>query len=63
VADALLRRGVPFLFSNAYDPAAIAPRFAAVPRVDKVYLPERLLRTIVAVCNRATLSARSCRSH
>ena len=62
VADALLERGVPFLFSSAYDLAAIAPRFASVPRVDKVYLPERLLQTIVAVCKRANLPARSCRT-
>ena len=57
VADALLERGVPFLFSSAYDLAAIEPRFASVPRMDKVYLPEKLLQTIVAVCNRARLSA------
>jgi len=46
VADALLERGVPFLFASAYDLAAIAPRFVRVPRVDKVYVPERLLQTI-----------------
>ena len=62
VADALLERGVPFLFSSGYDLAAVAPRFASVPCVDKIYLPERLLQMIVAVCNRANLSARSCRS-
>jgi len=35
VADALLDRGVPFLFSSTYDLGAIAPRFAPVPRVDR----------------------------
>jgi hypothetical protein len=58
VADALMERGVPFLFSSAYDLAAIAPRFSSVPCVDKIYLPERLLQMIVAVCNRAHLSPR-----
>jgi len=57
VADALLERGVPFLFASAYDLAAIAPRFARLPCVDKVYVPERLLQTIVAVCERAQLLA------
>jgi CheY-like chemotaxis protein len=58
VADALMERGVPFLFASAYDLAAIAPRFAWVPCVGKVYVPERLLQMIVAVCDRAQMSAR-----
>ena len=57
VADALLARGVPFLFASAYDLAAIAPRFARAPCVDKVYVPEHLLQMIVAACDRAQLSA------
>ena len=57
VADALLERGVPFVFASAYDLASIAPRFAQVPCLDKVYVPERLLQIIVAACDRAQLSA------
>jgi CheY-like chemotaxis protein len=45
-----------------YKLAGIAPRFASVPCVEKIYLLERLLQMIVAVCNRANLSPRNSRS-
>jgi CheY-like chemotaxis protein len=47
VADALLTRGVPFLFASGYDVSSIDPRYARVPRLDKVYSGEELLRVLV----------------
>jgi CheY-like chemotaxis protein len=47
VADALLARGVPFLFASGYDVGGIDPRYAKVPRLDKVYSAEELLRGLV----------------
>jgi len=35
VADALLARGVPFLFATGYDHAALPDRYAAVRRLEK----------------------------
>jgi CheY-like chemotaxis protein len=49
VADALLTRGVPFLFASGYDVSSIDPRYAEVPRLDKVYSGEELLRVIVGL--------------
>jgi DNA-binding response OmpR family regulator len=35
VADALMERRIPFLFSTGYDQSAIPPRFADAPRCEK----------------------------
>lgn len=35
VADALRRRGIPFIFATGYDASAIPPAYADVPRVEK----------------------------
>lgn len=35
VADALLRRGVPLIFTTGYDSSALPPRFASLPRCEK----------------------------
>lgn len=42
VADALLARGVPFTFATGYDPWMFPARFAALPRLEKPFRPERL---------------------
>ena len=47
VADALLRRSVPFLFLSAYAHQDVVPaRFAAVLRLDKPLEKDRLLRCL-----------------
>ena len=46
VADALLARGIPFLFASGYDARAMDVRYAHVPRLEKVYTPEELLRRL-----------------
>jgi CheY-like chemotaxis protein len=47
VADALLRRSVPFLFLSAYAHQDVVPaRFAAVVRLDKPLEKDRLLRCL-----------------
>ena len=47
VADALLRRGVPFLFLSAYAHQDVVPaRFAAAVRLDKPLEKDRLLRCL-----------------
>ena len=35
VADALLERGVPFVFTTGYDQSSLPERFAAMPRLQK----------------------------
>ena len=35
LADALVERGIPFVFTTGYDKAAIAARFCEVPRCEK----------------------------
>jgi CheY-like chemotaxis protein len=47
VADALLRRGVPFLFLSAYAHQDVVPaRFAAAVRLEKPLEKDRLLRSL-----------------
>jgi CheY-like chemotaxis protein len=47
VADALMARGVPFLFASGHDVGGIDPRYAKVPRLGKAYPVEELLRVFV----------------
>jgi DNA-binding response OmpR family regulator len=50
VAEALERRGVPFLFLSAYVPLSVIPvKFAAIPRLDKPLDGDRLLRELAAI--------------
>jgi CheY-like chemotaxis protein len=53
VADALMARGVPFLFASGYDVGGIDPRYAAVPRLEKVYAAEELLRVLTDLLGRS----------
>jgi CheY-like chemotaxis protein len=49
VADALMASGVPFLFASGYDIGGIDPRYAGVPRLEKVYAAEELLRALAGL--------------
>jgi CheY-like chemotaxis protein len=42
VADALVARGIPFAFATGYDEWALPDRFAAIPRLEKPFKPEKL---------------------
>jgi DNA-binding LytR/AlgR family response regulator len=42
VADALIDRGVPLVFTTGYDAAALPERFSAVPRCEKPVSMQRL---------------------
>jgi CheY-like chemotaxis protein len=46
VAEALQRRGVPFLFLTGYDAATIPPEFAHVERIEKPANTSRVIDTI-----------------
>ena len=46
VADALLSRGVPFLFATGYDQAALPERYAAVRRLEKPIDASAALREV-----------------
>jgi len=48
VADALLARGIPFVFLTGYDPAAIPRAYAHVPRAGKPVQLQELLPLIRA---------------
>lgn len=45
-ADALLNRGIPFLFASGYDAAGIDRRYARIPRLEKVYTSDELLQMV-----------------
>jgi DNA-binding response OmpR family regulator len=42
VADALIARGMPFIFSTGYGAGALPPRFQRVPTVGKPFQPQEL---------------------
>lgn len=46
VADALLNRGVPFVFSTGYDQDMIPARFARVARYEKPVNPEMIVQAL-----------------
>ena len=46
VADALIDRGVPFVFATGYDRSAIPPRYAAVVRCEKPVTALRLAQAL-----------------
>ncbi len=48
VADALIERGVPFVFATGYDDWIIPPRYATVLRLQK---PTSASHLIAALCN------------
>jgi CheY-like chemotaxis protein len=52
VADALMARGVPFLFASGYDATGFDPRYAGVPRLEKVYSADELLRVLADLLDR-----------
>ncbi|CAM3822167.1 response regulator [Bordetella bronchialis] len=49
VADALLARGVPFVFATGYDESAIPPRYRSAPRCGKPIDMRQLLHAIHGV--------------
>lgn len=46
VAEALLARGVPFVFATGYDKAALPERYAHVPHCEKPVEPYQLARAL-----------------
>ena len=46
VADALLERGVPFIFATGYDGAVIPSRYAGVRRCEKPVAPSYLAKVL-----------------
>lgn len=48
VADALLQRRVPFLFSTGYGPADLAVRYPGAPLLAKPYRPEALAEALAS---------------
>jgi DNA-binding NtrC family response regulator len=48
VADALIERGVPFVFATGYEPSAIPARYADVLRCEKPVEPDTLARALSA---------------
>jgi CheY-like chemotaxis protein len=46
VADVLMSRGVPFVFTTGYDACAIPKPYADVPRCDKPVDEQRLIRVL-----------------
>lgn len=46
VADALLARGVPFVFATGYATSAIPERYAAIARCEKPVEPEAFVRIL-----------------
>jgi CheY-like chemotaxis protein len=52
VADALMARSVPFLFASGYDISGFDPRYAGIPRLEKVYSADELLRVLADLLDR-----------
>jgi two-component SAPR family response regulator len=46
VADALLGRGIPFVFTTGYDARTVPARFAEVKRCEKPTTPEEISRAL-----------------
>lgn len=46
VADALLRRGVPFVFATGYDRAAIPARYAEIVSCEKPVTPDNIAKAL-----------------
>jgi CheY-like chemotaxis protein len=46
VADALVARGIPFVFTTGYDARAVPVRFAGVKRCEKPATPEAISRAL-----------------
>jgi CheY-like chemotaxis protein len=53
VAEALLERGVPFVFSTGCGPADLAERYPNSRLLNKPYSPEQLARVLAAVTQEA----------
>jgi CheY-like chemotaxis protein len=54
LAETLRRRGVPFVFATGYEPWALPPDFARVPRCDKPLDVGQLLRALGLSTERAS---------
>jgi len=51
-ADLLVERGVPFLFTTGYDPAAIPPRFSTRPQFEKPVSLEAVIHAMIRIIGR-----------
>jgi two-component SAPR family response regulator len=49
LADALVAKGVPFLFSTGYTEATVPSRYGGVPRWEKPFNPDDLARALPAL--------------
>lgn len=49
LADALVERSVPFIFTTGYDTDIIPQRFREIPRIEKPARPARVIREVAAV--------------
>jgi DNA-binding response OmpR family regulator len=54
VADALVKRDVPFVFASGYDASLVDSRYPNAPFLQKVFDRIELLAAICAVCRRAS---------
>jgi CheY-like chemotaxis protein len=52
VADALLERGIPFVFATGYDRSSLPERFADFPRIEKPLHAEKLILILRGLVNR-----------
>jgi hypothetical protein len=46
IADALVARGVPFVFATGYDEASIPPRYAHIRRCEKPVDPAKIAKAL-----------------
>jgi DNA-binding response OmpR family regulator len=53
LADALVERGVPFIFTTGYDNDTIPKPFRGIPRIEKPAGPAQVIRELAAVVSRA----------
>jgi DNA-binding response OmpR family regulator len=56
LADALVERGVPFIFTTGYDIDTIPERLRGIPRIEKPAGPAQIIRELAAVVSRACLA-------
>lgn len=59
VADALSKRGVPFVFVTGYGPESISSRFRHIPVIQKPIEREKIERMFIRLVNNDVMSAKS----
>ena len=53
VADVLREQGVPFIFATGYDPAAVPEAYRDVPRWEKPFKPEDLVKALPGIVQKS----------